>query len=489
MLRLIIDGKDAQLPEDSEVVFKWQNNMVEDRKDGATYPFKLPVAGNRHIFGAIERMHLRGFETRYEASIYFGPYQVLQGEAVLTDISSEEIELYVTENSSSFWVKAENMSCRNLNLGSVQFSDESDAVATMRASLTEQKSWVTCPMYDPGLKDDKSGSERIYEGMINCFKDGNFKFVRDGKSCLFCFFPRLFNVLETVFDTLGYTANLGELLASEDFQKILIVSRVQFIYSPWTVSLHWFMPYLTIREFLEEVERKFGVTFVVNESKKIVSVTRFQEMNEEECYEISDEISMSVLDEDEAPTGYEFRDDDTSDEMLQFPEKQEWTTGTGEMQSVTCISSPVGYAENPPDVVGAAHVAAVNTGEWYDYWDLDNTHKNEFRLAVYYGLKEHNGDGKAVPIMGGNTVPEGEEFDLRWTGSLRKLHEERVNFLMGRKIVHELNLVPNLGKLKDIPGQMRCYAIARGCRYVVSEREIKLGVREIIYDRLKGYPI
>lgn len=489
MLRLIIDGKDARLPEDSEVVFKWQNNLVEERKDGATYPFKLPVAGNKHIFGAIERMHMQHFNTRYEASIYFGPYQVLQGEAILTDISQDEIELYVTENNRSFWIKAGDVNCRDLDLGRIQFSNESEAASAMRSSLTTLKSWITCPLYDPGLKDDGSGSERIYEGVINCYKDGDFKFIRDKKKCLFAFFPRLFSTLETIFDTLGYTASFGEFFTSQDFQKVIIVSRVHLVYSPWTVSFHWFLPDITVCELLEEVERKFGFTFVVNEAKKTVAATRFQEMKGEEFYEINDDIVKSVLDDDESPTGYEFKDDDTSDEMLQYPDYQEWITGTGERKSITCISSPVGYTETPPDSVGAAHVAAVNTGEWHDYWDLRNTHKDEFRLAVYYGLKEHNGDGKAVPLMGGNTVPSGESFDLRWTGSLRKLHEDRVKFLIERETIQELNLVPNLSKLKDIPGQMKRYAIVRGCRYIVSEREIKLGIREIIYDKLKGYPI
>lgn len=49
-LKIIIDGKEAALPADTEVCLKLHNYFFEDRDNDATYPITLNLNANRHIF-------------------------------------------------------------------------------------------------------------------------------------------------------------------------------------------------------------------------------------------------------------------------------------------------------------------------------------------------------------------------------------------------------------------------------------------------------
>lgn len=68
-LKIIIDGKEAALPADTEVCLKLHNYFFEDRDNDATYPYPEPDA-NRHIFGYPERISEKIQPTEYAAAIF-----------------------------------------------------------------------------------------------------------------------------------------------------------------------------------------------------------------------------------------------------------------------------------------------------------------------------------------------------------------------------------------------------------------------------------
>mgnify|MGYP005963646405 CR=1 FL=1 len=65
-LKIIIDGKEAALPADTEVCLKLHNYFFEDRDNDATYPITLNLNANRHIFGYPERISEKIHPTEYD---------------------------------------------------------------------------------------------------------------------------------------------------------------------------------------------------------------------------------------------------------------------------------------------------------------------------------------------------------------------------------------------------------------------------------------
>ena len=105
-LKIIIDGKEAALPADTEVCLKLHNYFFEDRDNDATYPITLNLNANRHIFGYPERISEKIHPTEYAAAIFFGPYCLLRGKCIMTDFTADEIEVFLTESQTSFWENA-----------------------------------------------------------------------------------------------------------------------------------------------------------------------------------------------------------------------------------------------------------------------------------------------------------------------------------------------------------------------------------------------
>ena len=50
-LKIIIDGKEAALPADTEVCLKLHNYFFEDRDNDPTYPITRNLNANRQIYG------------------------------------------------------------------------------------------------------------------------------------------------------------------------------------------------------------------------------------------------------------------------------------------------------------------------------------------------------------------------------------------------------------------------------------------------------
>ncbi|WP_303181745.1 hypothetical protein [uncultured Butyricimonas sp.] len=90
-----INSRVVRLPEDFELAINLKNSLLDDDREDATYPMEVNLVSNREVFGFIDRAHV---DTTGEllAEVDFGPYQLLRGWCVLTDVGGGSVEFYVS---------------------------------------------------------------------------------------------------------------------------------------------------------------------------------------------------------------------------------------------------------------------------------------------------------------------------------------------------------------------------------------------------------
>lgn len=70
-----------------------KNNLLDGDREDATYPMEVNLASNRQVFGFVDRTHTDMTE-KLQAGVSFGPYQLLNGQCVLTDVGDGNVEFY-----------------------------------------------------------------------------------------------------------------------------------------------------------------------------------------------------------------------------------------------------------------------------------------------------------------------------------------------------------------------------------------------------------
>lgn len=104
-LQVKINSKAVRLPEGFELAINLKNNLLDGDREDATYPMEVNLASNRQVFGFVDRTHMDMTE-KLQAGVSFGPYQLLNGQCVLTDVGDGNVEFYISTEKNSFWGKA-----------------------------------------------------------------------------------------------------------------------------------------------------------------------------------------------------------------------------------------------------------------------------------------------------------------------------------------------------------------------------------------------
>ncbi|WP_294141571.1 hypothetical protein [uncultured Sanguibacteroides sp.] len=496
-LRVVISGLDVALPLDVELVLKFQNSLLEDKNDDVTYPFTIPLKVNRNIFGDIDRIVQNSFNPEFPSVVLFGPYELLRGFATITDITSKEVELYISTAKMSFWRKATNIMVRDCNIGSEDFANETEAVMAMNRSLQGEKNYVTCPLFDENFTETTllPPAEALFQKVFNPYNINTkqFSFVLDGKTCVYLPFMRLKFVIEELIKWFGYRVGKNCLNYIEGFQDILIVNRSGMNPKPRLFNFRHCLPYISVKDFFADIEKKFNLVFWVDVNRKEISIENFNSILTGEPFSILVEDGVDKKFDDDNKTGYRFKDKDISDSTLDsIKSSLEWEVGEGDFKQIDCISTPVNTIHDGINRgANQNNIAIINYSNVNVYPLFDKSVVSEFRLAVYRGYYKRNGlPASTEPYM--SPEPEWDEstpINLTWVRGLSTLHRDKVNFLVKSRILHEIKVQRKIEYIRSVKDLLCRAVVISGQKYVTKEVEIKLGKDNVVEFVYRGYPL
>ena len=310
------------------------------------------------------------------------------------------------------------------------------------------------------------------------------------------FFMRLKYVINYLLDYFGYSISENYLDSLEGFDDVLVINRSGAVVRPLNINYAWCLPDIKVKKFIEEIETKFNVIFVPDARYKTVRIISFNSFigRDNLLVEIQDGVTKNILERDDIPTGYHFKDNDVDDSSLDsIKNLLEKEVGTGELKQVECISTTLATIHDGINY-GAAqnNIATINFSNVNGDYLLDKTIPEELRFAVYRGF--YKKDSVPVPSTEPYMSAESEwagsnPFNLTWLRGLYSLHSAKVDFMLARKMTHEVTLWKLLSYLGRISDFFEYPVLIRGQKYVTMEIEIKLGRDRIVEFIFRGYPL
>lgn len=459
------------------------------------------------------------------AFITYGGVTLLYGSARITSVSNTEVELFCYSGEHDFWKAMEAYRLGDLpeSIGEMFDIEISNGGVSMDKTtlLSKFDSYISLPdpldkvmcfptLYDPTMTSIPGEGDTIKPYWLNYRNGLSLVSEENNKTCIFLPCPNMSKIMEIILACLGYSVKYSS-LASGIFPQVYIVSRRKYIslahYTPeltYTIRLTDFLPKITFREFLEEIERKFCVLIQPRnplyslESDKQVNIVSFDTYIGNTLpieLEVLDDCEKEVLEEDDIVADYRFKDEDPSDDAINGevmdvePISLEATIlldGIDEnadgVKSIECLSAPIAKFMDDinADYKGVAVISSGDTGnidinneeEWFA-GEIANRNR-EFRIAL-----SKNGI---------NLTPEyGEEESLKWE-NLRKLYITRYDFIHGQFMCVEFILRHPAQALNQIKYLFSRPVVIRNLRYLVVEQNISFKGATIEY-RIKCYPL
>ena len=474
-LQVKINSNAVRLPENFELAINLKNNLLDGDREDATYPMEVSLTSNRHVFGFVDRAHT-DTTGKLPAGVSFGPYQLLSGQCVLTDVEDGNVEFYISTEKNSFWGKAREKMLDKSCGGQFTYTPV-NTVDTLRKfynSLKEQMDYVVCPLQDSWMKNVVDSEVNFY----NYLEPGedNFRLNYQVKPIYYTPFLRVSVVLKGVLENMGYLIGIDEFSSDENLKDLLIICRR----NPINVNLgssnadkyrygeH--LPQISVYDFLREIENKFGYNFIVDETTKKVDICRLNLSLEKEV-KVLDGVGKHFLSDEDRVTGIIYKDASSNDELVQSLEyflnvvfgKEE------DAETVECISTIVGVVsdvkvvERPnikPDHKYEYRFAAFQE-EFTDTDEYREQISTELRFSIYRGMI------KSVPLEGSgrsyefyypvaSPIPEDDDngtFSLLWNGiddGLSGYVEERALLLIGAQQYYEFYVCPNMENLDNL---------------------------------------
>lgn len=507
MLQLIIDGKMAALPPDFELGITLNNYILVERKEDATYPLTLSLKANRHIFGFPERLHNNKLELELPAQVKFGPYTLLSGRTVITDISNEEVELFITTDNRTFWGVYSDRYIDELDLGHEVYKSSTELLSYFDYSLEGYMPYVCVQLYDKNY----NGSYYI----PHFYNRWDFVLQRLTRKWgvhenSFSPFMRLIEAVERVIKACGYMIRTNDLRKISGFEDILIIKRNNVGTTP-VLDYARLLPHLTVSEFFQEVERKFSIRLFVNEAGKEVSLRSAAEIITESVLpvEVLDGVRKTFedkTDKTEQVKNYKFCDKEVSDPNWQRY-KNYLSIVIGEdkdTENTECISTIVAETNYSEVVDPYMHEVQgeydTNVRVSYELLTINTSTPEtpEFRLAVYRGILNRGTTGPDKDVYGNVPIATPVPLDdapnkvsLLWTGDdglYKRFHEQRLQRTdFGQ--THELQAVPDITVLSDVQSLFTDNIIVRNQRYIVEEEEISLTLTGVSGHKLTAHPL
>lgn len=335
MIYCTLDGKKAY-PATSENIKVTLENQYVKESGSYTYEISFPLAiqENLLVFGNVQRMDVRKSVKDFETCrLYANNRLVISGKGTVLSITNDTLKLQIIGGKSRIkynskfnkhyidkivkWENAELFEAfYNQTLSGLQpfgghrtWSDNKDHGALKWDMKKYSFLGVEGKFsFNPILNTDTD----IYSNLIMCFKQTDNTY--DHIFMDLALQPWLMFTLERVLAAEGFT------LERNDFNVYpwnrLVIANVE--YTSTTNGMRKILPHMTVYDFLENVRKLLGGTFVFNEDSMKASFIKKHELSENSTaeYEAEDEFSCEHQDDglesmETSNVKYDF--DDTSE--------------------------------------------------------------------------------------------------------------------------------------------------------------------------------
>lgn len=326
MTTLYLNGKRAVVDEGQALKLVRENTYFT--KSGTyTYNISLPICPeNIAIFGMLSRKDINKSEVAYNARLVVKNRDVVNGTATVTNISEDEIKVQLLGGNSelNFYNKNENRYIDELPLGTwYDVAGVTSSDLTMRSMAERIRSQFNSDVSSVGIEAayknlcNKIWNENTKEAPVDwvalpCVNEnfdvtcnnfgiktytdnnGNSKrcpAINNLDKVYLSAQPYLVQMIERVFNNLGYPVQENCLRNNEFFMHLVIVTANN------RSAIARALPHWTVAQFIEEIENLFGVVFLINESTKktlIKSRGDYFKDNIEYIDNILDEYSVSM---------------------------------------------------------------------------------------------------------------------------------------------------------------------------------------------------
>jgi hypothetical protein len=284
-------------------------DQTEDGRDGIpgeiSYPFTLPLSDNNLRLLSFPDMLPMAKTLQHDVILEDSGMQISSGKLVLDGITANlnknnvgSIDCHLLSNISEFWQRVRAKKLSDLSLGgerSFPWSGYSTSTAgfwkhchdTWSYVDSDDGDYVFTPITVQNYETENSfriiNKWDVYSGQIELAREYNY-------NCL-CPHPYIVYLLKQVFLEHGYSVS-GEILDNPDFKQLCFESyrsvnwNVPTINGPLanpTVTLapanpvvirlnEHVPPALTVGEFLVELQKLFGIGFIINDRAKSCNI-------------------------------------------------------------------------------------------------------------------------------------------------------------------------------------------------------------------------
>jgi hypothetical protein len=204
MIQLFINGKQACLYKDFSLELILNNPVLVTDREDASYPIRLPLNANRHIFGHLDRLTQNDFIGTMNASVRFGAFNILTGYAKISEITEKEVEIYIITDTKSFYGTYGNKNFVQLSFESIYDYGTMEALVSNTYDKDNQETNIVFPpIYDH--KNVIFPGEPQYN-RFDPFSGRPAKDKTSGQAFMNTICPCLFlnNAIRMLFDACGY---------------------------------------------------------------------------------------------------------------------------------------------------------------------------------------------------------------------------------------------------------------------------------------------
>lgn len=446
MIVCTLNGKMAYPSSSGKIKVTYENQYIKD-SGSYTYDITFPmdIAANRKIFGNVQRIDVKKTIADFETCrLYAGNRLVMSGKGTVTSITPEKVKVQIVGGKSriKYNSKFEKQYIDWITVFDENLEEWGEQHLAHLKWAVGYRSWADnydhgALLFDPSQnaflgKEGKFSYNPIFNSgdNINCntillFKkdDGTYRHVIIDLAVQ----PWLMYTLEMVLKAAGYT------LVRNDFDKDpwnrLVIASADKLRNGGTFGTrgdvaHYrkrnILPHMTVYDFLENIRKLLGGTFVFDELSKKVSFVKEAELSGKAMVHYDCEDEFSVEHEEEGLKSVE-----TSNVKYNIEESSErdWKdVMTDDVLKNFDIKQYANLSEMNNDVEGMSNSKKYYTifnvnNDWYIYKGTKGTgaHDDRFGGSRTGSMVAENGRiavGYFNPVIRNKDSDEYEEINI-----------------------------------------------------------------------------
>ncbi|MGL5938451.1 MAG: hypothetical protein ACRCY5_07015 [Phocaeicola sp.] len=264
MTELYINNQAAVLSDDFNIELIFENPYFT-KSSNYSLDIELPMPANLAIFGTLSRQEVKKEFVTYPAILYNNGETLINGSVLVLNVEEKVIKVQLMSGNAEFNFFTSNDYADEIDLGIVE-QYYVDGYFYTYPNVDKTKMFPSVDhadgLYLPVRVSDEEGGSRynIYRWSLTHFS------VRYGHPVIYnSVQPYLTAVLRRLIGAYGYEEGSNYLLSSW-LRHIYIVNGNRENRKVAKALPHW-----TISELIDEVEKFFGIIFVVNQADKSVS--------------------------------------------------------------------------------------------------------------------------------------------------------------------------------------------------------------------------